>query len=175
MERFNLRYKWDYYLSKATLYFLFFYMNSLGSNVVWVLFTFIVFNFLYFTRCIDEHENTWKDFYEEYVSDLYIQFLICLGHLFFKIDNPGTLWYELVMTYIISIVTSISIMLVSRFKNRFIGIFMGSGSFLVPSLFLKSINNIFCITVIYYLISNLLLLLAYFIYIKIKVWTINRS
>ena len=58
MEKFDLSYKWDYYLSKATLYFIFFYMNSLRGKVVWLLFIFMAFNFLYFSR--EEQEGMGK-------------------------------------------------------------------------------------------------------------------
>lgn len=175
MEKFDLSYKWDYYLSKATLYFIFFYMNSLRGKVVWLLFIFMAFNFLYFSRDIDSRPNTWKDFYEEYVSDFYIQLLICLGHFAFRIKDSAGTWEELGITYIILALSSYSIILIRYFKNRCIGICIGLGSLSIPTLFLSSIRNILCMTINYYLISTFLLLICCFVYKMLEVRQDSRK
>lgn len=176
MKKLSIWYKWDFYLSKAILYFIFFYMNTLQESINGLLVAaFIGCNLLYYTREIGTKQNTWKDFYQEYASDFYIQFLIVLIHFWFNIKGADNLIGELIVVYIIMIVSPIMIMLIKYFTDRYKGIALAVVLFIFPSYFLPVSSNKWCTIIIHFIISTFVFCLCICICILIKVFLDGRS
>ena len=164
MKKLSILYKWDFYLSKAILYFIFFYMNALQEcrNGLLVA-AFMGCNLLYYTRKLGTKQNTWKDLYHEYTSDIYIQLLIFLIHCGFNIKGSDNLFKELIVVYMIMLVSSILIIVIKFFKDRYKGIVLAVVIFIFPSYFLPVSSNKWYTIIIHLIISTCIFCLCTFI------------